>query len=140
MRFLMKKFHLISLIIFSGSLMACASNVKPTYVSPSKYQSLDCSQLQAEYQRLEDYIKNGVESSSTRTGVGVGIGLGGGWGSRGGWGLAPSISINMGQSSNTKRSETARLLGEQDALAQASRFKNCPTPLKMQSEKQAVKK
>ncbi len=49
--------------------------------------------------------------------------LGGGWGSRGGWGVAPSVSVNMGQSSNTKRTELARLLGEQEAIVQAAKFK-----------------
>jgi hypothetical protein len=54
------------------------------------------------------------------------VGLGGGWGSRGGWGIGPSISVNMGQSSNTKRTELARLLGEQEAIVQAARYKSCP--------------
>ena len=66
----------------------------------------------------------GVEPAK-RTGVGVGLGLGGGFG-RGGWGFGPSISVNMGQSSNTKNTELARLLGEQEAVVQAARFKNCP--------------
>ena len=57
--------------------------------------------------------------------MGVGVGLGGGWG-RGGWGLAPSVSVNMGQSSNTKRSEEAQLLGQQEAIVQAAKFKSCP--------------
>ena len=61
-----------------------------------------------------------------RSGVGVGVGLGGGWGSRGGWGIGPSVSVNMGQSSNTKNTELARLLGEQEAIVQAAQFKNCP--------------
>ena len=60
-----------------------------------------------------------------RTGVGVGVGLGGGWG-RGGWGFGPSISVNMGQSMNTKNTELAQLLGQQDAIAQAAKFKGCP--------------
>ncbi|HJF28066.1 MAG TPA: hypothetical protein K8V79_07440 [Acinetobacter lwoffii] len=106
-------------------LNACASTIKPTYVSPTHYQALSCQQLQSEYNRIQQYINNGVEAPK-RTGVGVGVGLGGGWGSRGGWGIGPSVSVNMGQSSNTKRTETARLLGEQEAIAQAARYKNCP--------------
>lgn len=122
-------------------LTACSTtNVKPTYVSPSKYQALDCAQLQAEYQRIEQYIASGVQGSSSRIGTGIGIGLGGGWSSNGGWGVIPSISINMGQSTNTKRSEMARLLGEQDAIAQASQFKNCAVKLPTQSDRQASKK
>jgi hypothetical protein len=56
----------------------------------------------------------------------VGVGVGGGWGSHGGWGIAPSVSVNMGQSSNSKNTELARLLGEQEAVVQAAKFKNCP--------------
>ena len=106
-------------------LSACATTVKPTYVCPTQYQTLGCQQLQGEYNRIQQYIDNGVEAPK-RTGVGVGVGLGGGWGSRGGWGIGPSVSVNMGQSSNTKRTELARLLGEQEAIVQAARYKNCP--------------
>ncbi len=42
------------------------------------------------------------------------------------WGVGPSISVNMGQSSATKRTELARVLGEQEAIVQAAKFKNCP--------------
>lgn len=116
----------LSLGVAAAALLsACASTVKPTYVSPTQYQSFDCRQLQGEYNRIQQYIDHGVEAPK-RTGVGVGVGLGGGWGSRGGWGIGPSISVNMGQSSNTKRTETARLLGEQEALVQAAKYKNCP--------------
>lgn len=106
-------------------LTACASTVKPAYVSPTQYQSLNCQQLQAEYNRIQQYIDNGVQSPK-RTGMGVGVGLGGGWGSHGGWGIAPSISVNMGQSSNTKKTELSRVLGEQEAVVQAAKYKSCP--------------
>lgn len=106
-------------------LSACASTVKPTYVSPTQYQSFNCGQMQGEYNRIQQYIDNGVQPPK-RTGVGVGVGVGGGWGSHGGWGIGPSISVNMGQSSNTKKTELARLLGEQEAIVQAARYKGCP--------------
>lgn len=110
----------ISLSIATLALLsACATPVKPTYVSPTLYQTLGCSQLQGEYNRIQQYIDNGVEPPK-RTGVGVGVGLGGGWG------IGPSVSVNMGQSSDTKRTELARLLGEQEAIVQAARYKNCP--------------
>jgi hypothetical protein len=32
----------------------------------------------------------------------------------------------MGQSSNTKKTEIARLMGEQEAVLQAAKFKGCP--------------
>ena len=104
------------------SLTACTT-VKPSYVSPAQYQTWNCSQLQNEYNRIGQYLKAGVEAPK-RTGMGVGLGLGGGWG-RGGWGFGPTISVNLGQSSNTKRTEKANLLGQQDAIVQAGRFKGC---------------
>ena len=116
----------ISLSIAALALLsACATTVRPTYVSPTLYQTLGCSQLQGEYNRIQQYIDNGVEPPK-RTGVGVGVGLGGGWGSRGGWGIGPSVSVNMGQASDTKRTELARLLGEQEAIVQAATYKRCP--------------
>ena len=121
----MKKFY-VSLCMASSILLgACATTVKPTYISPTQYQALNCQQLQSEYNRIQQYVDNGVQPAK-RTGVGVGVGLGGGWGSRGGWGIGPSVSVNMGQSSNTKNTELARLLGEQEAVVQAAKFKNCP--------------
>ncbi|HQV25560.1 MAG TPA: hypothetical protein PLT61_01785 [Acinetobacter johnsonii] len=118
--------HLSRLSVISATLLlgACASTVKPTYVSPTQYQALNCQQLQSEYNRIQHYVDTGVQTPK-RTGVGVGVGLGGGWG-RGGWGFGPSISVNMGQSMNTKNTELAQLLGQQDAIAQAAKFKGCP--------------
>ena len=124
----MKRLYWMPVLAASMLLGACASTVKPAYVSPTQYQSLNCQQLQAEYNRIQQYIDNGVQTPK-RTGVGVGIGLGGGWG-RGGWGFGPSISINMGQSMNTKNTELANVLGQQDAIVQAARFKGCPIIVK----------
>ncbi|TCH63376.1 hypothetical protein [Acinetobacter sp. ANC 4862] len=116
----------LSLLLGSTLLLgACATTVKPTYVSPTQYQALSCQQLQSEYNRIQQYIDSGVQPPK-RSGVGVGVGIGGGWGSHGGWGIGPSVSVNMGQSSNTKKTELARLLGEQEAVVQAAQFKNCP--------------
>ncbi|NNG82697.1 hypothetical protein [Acinetobacter sp. ANC 5378] len=114
-------------LLLGGTLLlgACATTVKPTYVSPTQYQALSCQQLQSEYNRIQQYIDSGVQPPK-RSGVGVGVGVGGGWGSHGGWGIGPSVSVNMGQSSNTKKTELARLLGEQEAVVQAAQFKNCP--------------
>ena len=97
---------------------------------PNKPLALNCQQLQSEYNRIQQYIESGVQAPK-RTGVGVGVGLGGGWGSRGGWGIGPSVSVNMGQSSNTKNTELARLLGEQEAIVQAAKFKACPIIVKL---------
>ena len=113
-------------------LAACATTVQPSYVSPTQYQSLNCIQLISEFNRIQQYIDTGVQPPK-RTGVGVGVGVGGGWGSRG-WGIGPTVSVNMGQSSNTKNTELARLYGEQDAISQAAAFKNCPMVPKRQTE------
>lgn len=121
----MKKVYVSLLMASSVLLGACATTVKPTYISPTQYQALNCQQLQSEYNRIQQYVDNGVQPAK-RTGVGVGVGLGGGWGGSGGWGIGPSVSVNMGQSSNTKKTELARLLGEQEAVVQAAKFKNCP--------------
>lgn len=121
----MKTIYLSLLLGSTVLLGACATTVKPSYVSPTQYQALNCQQLQSEYNRIQQYIDNGVQAPK-RTGVGVGVGVGGGWGSHGGWGIAPSVSVNMGQSSNTKKTELSRLLGEQEAVVQAAKFKNCP--------------
>src|SRR5690606_10592177 len=99
-------------------LSACATTVKPTYVSPTHYQTLGCQQLQGEYNRIQQYIDNGVEAPK-RTGVGVGVGLGGGWASRGGWGIGSGVSVNMVQSSNIKRNELAWLLVDEVAIVRA---------------------
>ena len=116
----------LSLLLGSTLLLgACATTVKPSYVSPTQYQALNCQQLQSEYNRIQQYIDSGVQPPK-RSGVGVGVGVDGGWGSHGGWGIGPSVSVNMGQSSNTKKTELARLLGEQEAVVQAAQFKNCP--------------
>ncbi|MFV5193336.1 hypothetical protein ACMXYY_14575, partial [Acinetobacter courvalinii] len=42
----------------------------------------------------------------------------------------PSISVNMGQSMNTKNPELANVLGQQDAIVQAAKFKGCPIIVK----------
>ena len=121
----MKKIALSILAASSLLLTACATTVKPTYVSPTQYQSLSCQQLQAEYDRIQQYLDQGV-SVPKSTGMGVDVGLGGGWSRGGGWGFGPSVSLNMGQSSNTKKTEISRLMGQQDAIVQAAQFKNCP--------------
>lgn len=125
----MNKKPLLLVTLSFAVLTACSSTPKPAYVSPVQYQDLSCQALQAEYNRIHQYIETGV-SPEKRTGVGVGLGVGGGWGSRGGWGIGPSISINMGQSGATKKSELERVLGEQEAIVQAAKYKRCPILLR----------
>lgn len=121
----MKRLKLSITVAACAFLVACSSTPKPIYVSPTKYQNLDCQALQAEYNRIEAYVAQGV-TPAKRTGMGVGLGVGGGWGSGGGWGIGPSISVNMGQSSDTKKTELNRVLGEQEAVVQAAIYKKCP--------------
>lgn len=121
------QYRVLSFSALLGTLLmtaGCATTVKPLYVSPTQYQAMNCMQLHAEYGRIGQYIQRGVSSPKT-TGVGVGLGVGGGFG-RGGWGIGPSVSVNMGQSQRTQNSELARVLGEQEAIAQAAQFKGCP--------------
>ena len=117
----MKKITIAFLMGYTLLLSACATTVKPTYVSPTQYQALNCQQLQAEYNRIQQHLDEGVPTAK-RTGVGVGLGLGGGWSHGGGWGFGPSVSVNMGQSSNTKKTEISRLLGQQEAIVQAAKY------------------
>ena len=129
----MKTINLSLLALSSLLLTACATTVKPSYVSPTQYQAMNCAQISAEFDRIQQYVNTGVQPAK-RTGVGVGLGLGGGWG-RGGWGFGPSVSVNLGQSSNTKNSELAQLYGQQEALSQAAQFKNCAYIPKRQTAK-----
>lgn len=118
----MKKLIMITALASFAILAGCATGqVKPSYVSPTQYQAWNCAQLHTEYTRINQYVSQGVEPEK-RTGMGVGLGVGFG----GGWGIRPNVSVNMGQSSNTKRTEIAKLFGQQDAIAQAAQFKNCP--------------
>lgn len=111
-------------------LTGCASTAKPTYMSPTQYQSLNCGQINDEFNRIQAYINNGVQTPKS-SGVGVGLGVGAGYGS-GGWGIGPTISVNMGQMLGSKKTELSRLYGQQDALTQAAQFKNCPVIPKRQ--------
>ena len=63
----MKRLYWLPVLATTLFLGACASTVKPAYVSPTQYQSLNCQQLQAEYNRIQHYIDNGVQTPK-RTG------------------------------------------------------------------------
>ncbi len=67
----MKKITIAFLMGSTLLLSACATTVKPTYVSPTQYQALNCQQLQAEYNRIQQHLDEGVPTAK-RTGVGVG--------------------------------------------------------------------
>ena len=65
----MKGLYLVPLAAATLLLGACATTVKPTYVSPTQYQSLSCQQLQSEYNRIQQYIDNGVQTQKVQVWV-----------------------------------------------------------------------
>ena len=114
-------------------LVGCASTPpKPLYVSPTEYQNLTCPQLRAEYVRISQYLRDGIEVPKQRS-SGVSVGLGGVFGSGGRVGIIPSISVGMSERSNTARTEYSRILGQRAAMAQAAEFKGCPVVLRLKA-------
>ena len=112
------------------ALTGCETGpVRPLYVSPTNYQSMNCNQLNAEYIRIDTYLRNGVEvPKSIWSGFNFGLGAFGG--GRYGWGWSPSVSYIAGQSSSSPRTVYAQLLGQRDAIAQQATFKGCPIILR----------
>ena len=101
------------------ALTGCASTPKPEYIPANTYQGYDCSQLQAEYQRVSQYLSaNQNQSGITMSGIGIGIGIGRG-------GIYPSVNVGVGQTSGTSRNNIAIALGQRDAIIQAGRVKQC---------------
>ena len=114
-------------------LIGCASTPpKPLYVSPTEYQNLTCPQLRAEYVRISQYLRDGIEVPKQRS-SGVSVGLGGVFGSGGRVGIIPSISVGMSERSNTARTEYSRILGQRAAMAQAAEFKGCPVVVRLKA-------
>ena len=114
-------------------LIGCASTPpKPLYVSPTEYQNLTCPQLRAEYVRISQYLRDGIEVPKQRS-SGVSVGLGGVVGSGGRVGIIPSISVGMSERSNTARTEYSRILGQRAAMAQAAEFKGCPVVVRLKA-------
>ena len=120
-------------VIGMFGLIGCASTPpKPLYVSPTEYQNLTCPQLRAEYVRISQYLRDGIEVPKQRS-SGVSVGLGGVFGSGGRVGIIPSISVGMSERSNTARTEYSRILGQRAAMAQAAEFKGCPVVLRLKA-------
>jgi hypothetical protein len=124
-----KNSRFVSFLIVSiaaTTLFGCASKpIQPTYVPVTDYQSLDCNGLQAEYTRIDTYLRNGVEEPhSIFSGVGFGLGAFGGSGF--GFGVVPSLTFNAGQSSSGSHTVYSRLLGQRDAVSQQAKLKGCP--------------
>lgn len=129
----------VMMVVGLLAMVGCSSSpIKPLYVSPTQYQGWGCEQLRLEYNRIGQYLKNGIEVPKQRT-FGVGFGLGGVIGGRHGGGIVPSVSVNMGQHQNSARTEYAKVLGQRDAVAQAAEFQNCPFKLPKYVERQPQK-
>ncbi len=109
-----------------GLLSGCASQpIRPWYVSPANYQSLNCDALRAEYDRVSRYLARGVDTPRS-VWSGMSFGLGGFGGSGWGWGWTPNMTFSSGEVQQDERSVVARLLGEQDAIQSVAAYKGCP--------------
>ena len=115
----MKRLYWMPVLAASMLLGACASTVKPAYVSPTSTSRSIASSCRQSTTVSSSILIMACRHQNVQ--VWAGVGLGGGWG-KGGWGFGPSISVNMGQSMNTKNTEFANVLGQQDAIVQAARF------------------
>lgn len=107
-------------------LVSCASkskDISASYVSPTLYQSLSCSQLASEAQAISSRaaVAAGVQdkaasNDAVRTTVGVVL-------------FWPAILFNKGD--NAHAAELGRLKGEMRAIEDASRRKNCGLQFKI---------
>lgn len=117
--------HVSTAVFLSLVLAGCASkskDVKATYVSPSLYQNMTCSQLANEAQNLSSRAATaaGVQdknasNDAVRTTVGIVL-------------FWPAILFNNGDNAHT--AELARLKGEMQAIEDAARRKNCKIQFK----------
>ena len=113
----MKKF--VITLGLSFALVGCASDaakIQATYVSPMKYNSFSCSQLEQEYARLlskSSSINAQQDSIASKDAVATGVGLVLFW---------PALFFI---DNDDHREEVARLKGELDATESSSISKNC---------------
>lgn len=131
---IIKPIKKMSIIMAVLCLSACASmQVAPQYVSPSRYQTYDCSALQQESHRIHGYIHQTQKQQGTLSATDIGIGV-----SAGRYGVYPSISFGIGKSQKTQARDAklAQLYGERDAIIQSGRMKKCAfvTGLKLYGE------
>lgn len=119
----MKGLYIVPLAAATLLLSACATTVKPTYVSPTQYQSLSCQQLQSEYNRIQQYIDNGVQTPKVQVWV-LDSGLAVAGTRR--LGIRPIHLCQYGTIFFNQNTELSRVLGQQEAIVQAAQFKNCP--------------
>lgn len=100
------------------TLAGCATMPTPRYVPTEKYQNYDCAYLGTEYNRLSQYIATTPRANPfTTSGIGLGMGIGRG-------GFYPSINMGVGTGA-TSNNNVGSAMGEQDAIIQAARYKQC---------------
>jgi len=107
------------LTVLTVHLSACASqsnNITVQYVSPIKYNSYNCSQLEQEYSRLgsrSQTINKRQDDIAGKDAVAMGVGMILFW---------PALFFI---DNDDHREEVARLKGELEAVEQGSIQKNC---------------
>jgi hypothetical protein len=113
----------LSVVILSmlGACATASKDITAAYVSPTQYQSYDCSQLDAETQRLQTrYSELGgrLDQAASNDKALTGAGLILFW---------PALFLLGG--TKQQEAEYARLRGEYDAVRQASVQKHCGMPV-----------
>ena len=111
--------RICSLVLISGLMVGCASkssDIQSSYVSPMKFNSYSCSQLEQEYARLltkSSSINAQQDSIATKDAVATGVGLVVFW---------PALFFI---DTDDHKEEVARLKGELEAVESSSIQKNC---------------
>lgn len=113
------KYRFAALLVLPLLLAGCATTPTPEYIPANTYQGYNCVQLQAEYNRVSQYLTaNQNRSGLTMSGVGIGIGIGRN-------GVYPNVNIGVGQAGGASRNNVAIALGQRDAIVQSARIKQC---------------
>lgn len=121
----MKKQIIISLSV-TVALLGCATaskDITATYVSPLQYQSYDCDQLEAEFQRVNMRVSQTGGRLDEAASNDKGITAAGAiifW---------PALFALGG--TKEQEAEYARLKGEGDAIQQSAIQKKCPGAINM---------
>ncbi len=120
----MKGLYIAPLVAATLLLGACATTVKPTYVSPTQYQSLSCQNCKVNITVFNNISIMAYKLQKAQVWV-LGLDLVVAGDEAVGDSVHPSLLI-WGNLLNTKNTELSRVLGQQEAIVQAAQFKNCP--------------
>ncbi len=122
-------------VAFTAALTACAtqpSSVAPAYVSPIKYENVDCARLLREAEEIDARVRalTGTLKGKADTDAAlVGVGLILFW---------PALLALPATGGRAEEAELARLKGEAIALSQALLAKDCDATLAVRPESAAV--